>query len=58
MSKNIKIALLGCGNWGKNIARNLSDMGYLFCVYDQNKNISEKFNTKYGVTLVLPAQTA
>ena len=49
MSKNIKIALLGCGNWGKNIARNLSDMGYLFCVYDQNKNISEQFNKKYGL---------
>ena len=49
MSKNIKIALLGCGNWGKNIARNLSDMGYLSCVYDQNKNISEQFNQKYGL---------
>ena len=49
MSKNIKIALLGCGNWGKNIARNLSDMGYLSCVYDQNKNISEQFNKKYGL---------
>lgn len=49
MGKNIKIALLGCGNWGKNIARNLSDMGYLSCVYDQNKNISEQFNKKYGL---------
>ena len=49
MSKNIRIALLGCGNWGKNIARNLSDMGYLSCVYDQNKNISEQFNQKYGL---------
>jgi UDP-2-acetamido-3-amino-2,3-dideoxy-glucuronate N-acetyltransferase len=49
MRKNIKIALLGCGNWGQNIARNLSDMGYLSCVYDQNKNISERFNKKYGL---------
>ena len=49
MSKNIKIALLGCGNWGKNIARNLFDMGYLSCVHDQNKNISGQFNKKYGL---------
>ena len=49
MSKNIKIALLGCGNWGKNIARNLFDMGYLSCVHDQNKNISKQFNKKYGL---------
>ena len=34
---------------GKNIARNLYDMGYLYCIYDQNKNISEQFNKKYGL---------
>ena len=47
MNKNKKIALLGCGNWGKNIARNLSNLGYLSCVYDLNKNISDQFNKKY-----------
>ena len=47
MNKNKKIALLGCGNWGKNIARNLSNLGYLSCVYDLNKNISDQFNQKY-----------
>ena len=47
MSKTKKIALLGCGNWGKNIARNLSNLGYLSCVYDLNKNISDQFNKKY-----------
>ena len=47
MNKNKKIALLGCGNWGKNIARNLSNLGYLSCIYDLNKNISDQFNKKY-----------
>jgi len=49
MNKNKKIALLGCGNWGKNIARNLSNLGYLYCVYDLNKNISDQFNKNYGL---------
>ena len=49
MSKTKKIALLGCGNWGKNIARNLSKLGYLYCVYDLNKNISDQFNKNYGL---------
>ncbi|MDC1356278.1 Gfo/Idh/MocA family oxidoreductase [Pseudomonadota bacterium] len=34
IGNNIKIALIGCGNWGKNISRNLSQMNSLYCVYD------------------------
>ena len=29
MIKELNIALIGCGNWGKNIARNLHQMGFL-----------------------------
>ncbi|MDC0092848.1 Gfo/Idh/MocA family oxidoreductase [Alphaproteobacteria bacterium] len=39
---NIQVALIGCGNWGKNIARNLSEMRTLACVYDPNSNIMKK----------------
>jgi UDP-2-acetamido-3-amino-2,3-dideoxy-glucuronate N-acetyltransferase len=42
ISKNIKIALIGCGNWGKNIARNLSQMNALSCVYDPNSYIAKQ----------------
>jgi predicted dehydrogenase len=49
MNKNKKIALLGCGNWGKNIARNLSNLECLSCIYDLNKNISDQLNKNYGL---------
>ena len=39
MNKKIKIALIGCGQWGKNIARNLLEMKALMCVYDPKLNI-------------------
>ena len=49
MNKNKKIALLGCGNWGKNIARNLSNLECLSCIYDLNKNVSDQLNKNYGL---------
>ena len=41
---NIKIALIGCGNWGKNIARNLYEMSALSCLYDPHSNIGKKIS--------------
>ena len=43
-SDNIKIALIGCGNWGKNIARNLSQLNVLSCVYDPYSNIAKQIS--------------
>ena len=43
-SDNIKIALIGCGNWGKNIARNLSEMNVLSCIYDPHSSIAKKIS--------------
>ena len=47
MTRELKIALIGCGNWGKNIARNLYQMGFLACIYDTNQKLSEKLNHDY-----------
>ena len=47
MKIEFKIALIGCGNWGKNIARNLYEMGCLACIYDTNTKLSEKLNHEY-----------
>jgi len=47
MNKNNNIALIGFGNWGKNIARNLSHMGALACIYDNDPNISQKITSDY-----------
>ena len=46
MNKKIKIALIGCGNWGKNIARNLLEMGSLACVYDPESSQAKEFMDK------------
>jgi len=48
-SENIKIALMGCGNWGKNIARNLSEMNALSCIYDPDSNIAKKISNDLGL---------
>ena len=47
MIRELNIALVGCGNWGKNIARNLHQMGSLACIYDSNSELSEKLNHEY-----------
>ena len=49
MIKDLNIALIGCGNWGKNIARNLYQMGSLTCIYDSNIKLSEKLSYDYSL---------
>ena len=49
MIKELNIALIGCGNWGKNIARNLYEMGSLACVYDTDIKLSEKISYDYSL---------
>ena len=46
MNKKIKIALIGCGSWGKNIARNLLEMGSLACIYDPESSQANEFIDK------------
>ena len=48
MVRELNIALIGCGNWGKNIARNLHEMGFLACIYDANSKLSEKIKFACG----------
>ena len=47
MIKELNIALIGCGNWGKNIARDLHQMGFLACIHDSNFKLSEKLSYDY-----------
>ena len=49
MIRELNIALIGCGNWGKNIARNLHQMGSLACIYDSNIKLSEKLSYEYSL---------
>ena len=52
MIKELNIALIGCGNWGKNIARNLYEMGSLSCIYDSNIKLSEKLSHDYSLPIL------
>ena len=52
MIKELNIALIGCGNWGKNIARNLHQMGSLSCIYDSNIKLSEKLSHDYSLPIL------
>ena len=49
MTKKLNIALIGCGNWGKNIARNLHQIGALACIYDADQSLSQKLNKDFGL---------
>lgn len=43
------VALVGCGYWGKNLARNLHEVGVLGAICDARRETAEAFGTQYGV---------
>ena len=45
-----KIAVVGCGHWGKNLVRNFAELGVLASVCDPNTHLSQKFSKQYGVS--------
>ncbi|MGH6877932.1 MAG: Gfo/Idh/MocA family protein [Rhizomicrobium sp.] len=44
-----RVAAIGCGHWGKNIARNLSRLGALHAVCDSNASAASRVATDFGV---------
>ena len=49
MTEKLNIALIGCGSWGKNIARNLHQIGTLACIYDTDQNLLQKLNQNFNL---------
>jgi UDP-2-acetamido-3-amino-2,3-dideoxy-glucuronate N-acetyltransferase len=50
-----RIAAVGCGYWGKNIVRNLAELGALSAVCDSDPDVANVFARKYSVpALTLP----
>lgn len=45
----VGIAVLGCGNWGKNLARNFHELGALDAVYDVEPAAAEAMHARFGV---------
>ncbi len=44
-----RVAAVGCGPWGKNLARNFSRLGALHAVCDSNPAAASKLASEYGV---------
>lgn len=47
--KSLKIAVVGCGYWGKNLVRNFADLGVLHSVCDASADLAASTSTTYGV---------
>ena len=46
---NIKIAVIGCGHWGKNLVRNFHELGALKAVHDPDQEIADRISKQYNV---------
>lgn len=46
----IKIGLIGCGMWGRNLGRNLAQLGVLACVADRDNSRATEFASQFGTT--------
>lgn len=47
--RNIKISVVGCGYWGKNLVRNFAELKVLHSVCDANIKFAEKSSQAHGV---------
>ena len=45
----MKVAIIGCGHWGKNLVRNFAELGALACVSDPNEELAQQFSAHYDV---------
>ena len=45
----MRVAVIGCGHWGKNLVRNFSELGALSAVSDPNSTLAAQFASDYNV---------
>ena len=50
--KPVRVAVIGCGYWGRNLVRNFSDLGALSAVCDTDAELARKFGRQYNVRAV------
>ena len=48
-SKNIRVAIIGCGYWGKNLVRDFHSLGTLAAISDSDPETATAIAEKYGV---------
>ncbi len=49
---SVKVAVVGCGHWGKNLARNFAELGALKAVIDPNPQTAQTHAKLHGVKAV------
>jgi len=49
MGSAIRVAVIGCGYWGKNLVRNFSEQGVLYAVCDEKKVVAKEMAETYDV---------
>jgi predicted dehydrogenase/acetyltransferase-like isoleucine patch superfamily enzyme len=47
--KATKVAVVGCGYWGKNLVRNFADLGALGAIVDSQPHVAAEMAAKFGV---------
>jgi UDP-2-acetamido-3-amino-2,3-dideoxy-glucuronate N-acetyltransferase len=46
----MKVIVVGCGYWGKNLVRNFNDLGHLYGISDFNNVVATEFSKKFSVS--------
>ncbi len=49
MTPTPRVAVVGCGYWGKNLVRNFAELGHLAAVCDADPDRLREFGDRYGV---------
>ena len=44
-----KVAVIGCGHWGKNLVRNFAELGALGAISDHNSELAAQFSIQFNV---------
>ena len=47
--QKLKVAVIGCGYWGKNLVRNFSEIGVLKYVCDSDTNRAKEMGKMYSI---------
>ncbi|MGH6769855.1 MAG: Gfo/Idh/MocA family oxidoreductase [Xanthobacteraceae bacterium] len=46
--RNVRVAVVGCGYWGKNLVRNFSELGALEALVDESRDTVQALSAKHG----------
>ena len=49
MGRDVRVAVIGCGYWGKNLVRNFFELGVLEAVCDEQKVVAKEMAETYNV---------